>query len=109
MTSSTSKKKTCFITIGSTTGFQSLIDASLSEAFLAALKSHSYTHLVIQHGVDGQSRFQTALKSTSHEGLEIAGFGVDPEGLDPYLLLAAGRDKDSVEGAVISHAGQSLP
>lgn len=99
-------RKTCFVTIGATTGFQDLINAVMAADFISILEAQSYTHLIVQHGVDGAKHFAALNSALSKPGISIAGFGVDPAGLDDYMLLAKGAGGTAdVEGVVISHAG----
>ncbi|GAM91020.1 hypothetical protein ANO11243_090670 [Dothideomycetidae sp. 11243] len=98
-------RKTCFVTIGATTGFQDLINAVMAADFISILEAQSYTHLIVQHGVDGAKHFAALNSALSKPGISIAGFGVDPAGLDDYMLLAKGAGGTAdVEGVVISHA-----
>ena len=108
--SSSRRRKTCFVTIGATTGFQDLISAVLHPDFAAALVSQQYTHLLVQHGLDGTESFKSESENLSRNvgsSLSIDGFGVDPNGLDDYFALAKGAAAPGdIEGVVISHAGK---
>ncbi|KAF2151476.1 glycosyltransferase family 1 protein [Myriangium duriaei CBS 260.36] len=114
------KRKTCFVTIGATTGFQTLMAAVMTPEFIMALAKHRYSHLILQHGADGHEQFKLAEETTGRimstftdsnaaaawNSINITGFGMDPAGLDSYFKLAKGlASKDDEEGLVISHAG----
>ncbi|GAB7345799.1 hypothetical protein MBLNU457_4061t2 [Dothideomycetes sp. NU457] len=112
MSTSTGKStvKYCFVTIGATASFASLIRAVLSPSFLAGLKAHNYTHLVVQYGADGASLYQAELRKTretvQHAEVIIEGFPLDQSGLGKYMSLAKnGGDGKGQEGVVVSHAG----
>ena len=102
-------QKVCFVTVGATASFDSLIKATLSPPFLEALKTHNYTDLRLQHGKNGQKvleEFESS-KSTMREGtqdLNISGFDFKKQGLGSEMRAAKGEG-NAVEGVVISHAG----
>lgn len=103
--------KTCFVTIGATAGFDSLIQAVLDAKFIRALEGHGYTHLVIQHGKDEAGVFKTFADKTQNSQraaskLEVSGFGFNKFGLGQEMRAVKG-DKDGEEGVVISHAGRA--
>ncbi len=102
-------RKVCFVTIGATAAFDSLIKGALHPAFLEALRSNSYTNLRLQHGKEGAVIFkecglvnQQALKEKYD--IEISGFDFNKTGLGAEMRDAKGG-ADSAEGVVISHAG----
>ncbi|KAK4539139.1 hypothetical protein LTR36_001451 [Oleoguttula mirabilis] len=102
--------KTCFVTIGATASFTSLIQAALSAPFLSALQNHGYTDLLLQYGEDGKGFFdgcmQQAQATVSSSGLKVSGFALDKAGLGKYMRQAKGLGaKGAQEGVVISHAG----
>ncbi len=103
-----SPRKVCFVTIGATAGFDSLITASLSTPFLEALRAQSYTDLRLQHGKDGRSILEEhnniSPASTGKQELNISGFDFKKQGLGVEMKAAKGGS-DGVEGVVISHAG----
>lgn len=98
--------KTCFVTVGATASFHSLVQAVLAPPFLKALQWHSYTELVIQYGVDGKQTYDSAVKAagTATSGIAISGFELDQAGLGKYMRRAQGGG-NAQEGVVISHAG----
>jgi beta-1,4-N-acetylglucosaminyltransferase len=103
-----SPRKVCFVTIGATAGFDSLITASLSTPFLEALRALSYTDLRLQHGKDGRSILEEHNNISSvgagKQELNISGFDFKKQGLGVEMKAVKGGS-DSVEGVVISHAG----
>ena len=104
-------RKTCFVTIGATASFNSLIRATLGTKFLTALKQHGYTDLRLQHGSEG-GKILDELCTSQHivkaeeNGLKISGFDFNKQGLGIEMKAAKGGSGSS-EGVVISHAGKS--
>lgn len=101
--------RTCFVTIGATARFDSLIKAVLSPPFLQSLYAFGYTALILQHGTEGAQiyhDFMTANKAGSNGrfGLDISGFDFNKRGLGAEMQAAKGRT-GTAEGVVISHAG----
>ena len=108
-----SRRKVCFVTVGATASFDSLIKATLSLPFLDTLKTHQYTELRLQHGKGGQKLLDDCIASykTTSEGVQdlvISGFDFNRQGLGSEMRAAKGED-NGVEGVVISHAGISSP
>lgn len=108
--------KTCFVTFGATAAFDQLLEATLAPTFLSALEAHSYTNLLISYGADGEAPYSALLSNAREHGwlhplaghaLNVSGFGLDPEGLRKYMLLARGNEKGHAEGVVMCHAGRS--
>lgn len=103
-----SNKKTCFVTVGATASFCSLIKSVLHLEFLEKLESQDYTDLLIQYGQDGEALFDSlitaARNSESGSVLNITGFALDKAGLKRYMTQAKGATGGR-EGVVISHAG----
>ena len=102
-------QKVCFVTVGATASFDSLIKTTLSPPFLDALKTHDYTDLRLQHGKEGQKVLEDFRKSVeaTDEGvqdLDISGFDFNKQGLGSEMRAAKG-ERNRVEGVVISHAG----
>jgi len=106
-------KKLCFVTIGATASFDSLIEAALSPKFLEALQASGYSDLVLQHGAEGslilKEFHKTFGKSNANEwGINVYGFDFNKQGLGEEMRAAKGNPGDA-EGVVISHAGKSDP
>lgn len=102
--------KACFVTIGATAPFSSLIQAVLQHDFLDALEKQGYTDLLLQYGTDGQDLFDSHLtaakNSESGSVLNITGFTIDKAGLAKYMQQAkGGNGTGRQEGVVVSHAG----
>ncbi len=103
--------KICFVTIGATAGFDSLVQAVLDAKFVEALEGHGYKHLVIQHGKDETGVYKTFAEKTRSSQraagkLQISGFGFNKIGLGQEMSAVKG-DKDGQEGVIISHAGRA--
>jgi len=107
--------KRCFVTVGATASFTSLIRAVLEPQFLEALSQQNYTELRIQYGKGGKKTFDDyfwvlpdELKSSL--GIAITGFDFDKDGLQEEMLAAKrvyGKSKyQGVEGCAVSHAGE---
>ena len=111
--------KVCFVTIGATAGFQSLIKAVLDIKFICALRYTGYSELRVQYGKDGAPIFNDFVEANREvggsatgsliEGVLVTGFDFKLEGLAADMRDAKGGIDELVEGVVISHAGESLP
>ncbi|OAP65594.1 hypothetical protein AYL99_01566 [Fonsecaea erecta] len=107
--SSNTSGKRCFVTIGATAPFNSLVRAVLEPTFIQPLREAGYTQLRIQYGDhEGETIFQRrceALRDVGlDKGIEITGFGFNREGLRGEMLAVKGGSPQD-EGMVISHAG----
>jgi beta-1,4-N-acetylglucosaminyltransferase len=105
----TRKRKRCFVTIGATAGFNSLVRGVLEPSFFQALKEAGYTELRIQHGDEGAQIFEDNGNSEYDDileqyGIHVTGFDFNKSGLGAEMKAAKGGD-DAEEGTVISHAG----
>lgn len=107
--------KRCFVTVGATASFTSLIQNVLQPTFLQALKQHKYTELRIQYGKNGKKTFDDYFWVLSDDfkeslGIQITGFEFNKTGLKEEVLAAkrvyTTSQMDGVEGCVISHAGE---
>lgn len=101
-------RKVCFVTIGATATFDSLVRATLNPTFLEVLDEYRYTDLCIQHGGSGQTLLQEFreqdAKSKGLYGINISGFDFNKKGLGAEMMAAKGQDEMD-KGVVISHAG----
>ena len=100
--------KLCFVTIGATASFDSLIRACFHPNFLKALKKANYTDLLLQYGKNGQKMFEELNQHGDDLmtlGLRCQGFSLNPEGLQAEMMAAKGA-VGAAEGVVISHAGE---
>ena len=102
-------QKVCFVTVGATASFDSLIKATLSPPFIEALKTYGYTDLRLQHGKDGQKLLEECrdMNDATFGGdrvLCISGFDFNKQGLGSEMRAAKGEG-NRVEGVVVSHAG----
>jgi beta-1,4-N-acetylglucosaminyltransferase len=103
------RRRVCFVTIGATANFDSLIKAVLSPSFLQALQVTAYTNLVIQHGTEGAKIYKDFVDanptgSEDRFGLEIRGFDFNKQGLGMEMRATKG-DAVRSTGVVFSHAG----
>ena len=103
-------RKVCFVTIGATASFDSLVRATLNPTFLEVLNEYRYTDLCIQHGGSGQALLQEFreqdVKSGGLYGINISGFDFKWTGLGAEMMAAKGQNEMD-KGVVISHAGTS--
>ncbi|KIX95302.1 uncharacterized protein Z520_08819 [Fonsecaea multimorphosa CBS 102226] len=107
--SSNASGKRCFVTIGATAPFNSLVRAVLEPTFIKPLCDAGYTQLRVQYGnQEGEAIFQERCKILKEagfdQGIEITGFGFNREGLRGEMLAVKGQSPQD-EGMVISHAG----
>lgn len=109
--------KVCFVTIGATASFNTLISHTVSTSFAQSLQSANYTDLIVQYGADGKTLFDARKRAVENEGLcegvNITGFPIDRAGLGRYMRMAkTGRgvpgteNGRGAEGVVVSHAGR---
>jgi beta-1,4-N-acetylglucosaminyltransferase len=104
------RRRVCFVTIGATAKFDSLIKGVLSPVFLEALQATGYTNLVVQYGTEGAKIFKdfvdaNPIGSRGRCGLEITGFGFNKQGLGAEMKAAKGDTTGCSTGVVFSHAG----
>ena len=105
-------RKLCFVTIGATATFDSLIEAVLSQPVLQALQDLGYTELLLQYGINGEKILEGFYNNSNSSGeykknIKISGFAFNKSGLGEEMKAAKGREDDT-EGVVISHAGEYL-
>ncbi|KAJ9603522.1 N-acetylglucosaminyldiphosphodolichol N-acetylglucosaminyltransferase catalytic subunit alg13 [Cladophialophora chaetospira] len=101
--------KRCFVTVGATAPFNSLVRAVLQPHFIKALHRAGYTQLRIQYGdQSGENTFRESIRilneDKTDENVEITGFDFRKEGLREEMRAVKGSTLES-EGIVISHAG----
>jgi beta-1,4-N-acetylglucosaminyltransferase len=101
--------KRCFVTVGATAPFNSLVRAVLEPAFIKALGEAGYSQLQIQYGDrSGQDtyreRTQLLNEQEPNDGVKVSGFGFKKEGLRDEMWAVKGSSPET-EGMVISHAG----
>ena len=104
--------KICFVTVGATASFESLINTVLTPEFASTLEKHNYTELLVQYGEGGLEHYEGAIKQSGVKDktdLKISGFDLDKAGLGRYMRQAKGTTgagkQTGQEGVVISHAG----
>ena len=105
-------QKVCFVTIGATAPFDTLLSKVLDDTFLEALKNHEYTRLLIQYGKEGRAIFDSFIRnappeSPARHGLVIQGFGFRQEGLlQEMRSTKSNQALNTAEGMILSHAGK---
>lgn len=101
----------CFVTVGATAGFRSLLEEVSSAGFLQSLAEHGYTLLDVQCGPD-QAAFDDRIAGLPNEdrhGVEVRSFAYTGE-MQEYVLACRGEQNVRPAGCVISHGGKfSLP
>ncbi|KAI4756533.1 hypothetical protein E4T52_11384 [Aureobasidium sp. EXF-3400] len=102
-------RKVCFVTIGATASFATLVRATVSLSFCHSLEQNQYTDLIVQYGADGSALFQSLVQDINSDkqgtNINVSGFGLDTSGLSQYMKLAKTGGDSGVEGLVVSHAG----
>lgn len=104
-------RKVCFVTIGATAPFNSLLSHVFDLQFLEALSKHGYTDLLVQYGREGKALFDRFIQaypvgSSGRCGLRIHGFDFNKEGLQKEMMLTRADSKsNTAEGMILSHAG----
>lgn len=112
-----SLRRECFITIGATAAFRSLLEQSLSPLFLDTLCALSYTHLTVQCGPE-LTHFESIVatqpdhihdsSSTAPRtirGIEVKSFDFNKFGLGQEMRGCTAQKGKSREGVIICHAG----
>jgi hypothetical protein len=100
----------CFVTVGATAGFQSLLDEVSTPGFLRALANHGYDLLDVQCGPD-HAAFQervAGLRDEDKHGISVRSFRYTDE-MNDYLIACRGELDVRLAGCVISHGGQFYP
>ncbi|EAS35197.1 beta-1,4-N-acetylglucosaminyltransferase [Coccidioides immitis RS] len=103
--------KLCFVTVGATASFNSLLREVLSPFFLGALRKEAYTHLLLQVGQLGYQVLDEFLQENGPDlkekfGLTIEGFDYNVDGLKQEMMaVKANPALHRQEGMIVSHAG----
>lgn len=98
--------KHCFVTIGATASFRTLIDAVTQPAFIGSLTKHGYTNLDVQCGPD-LTLFQEKEKALKIlPSIKVTGFDFDGAGLTKHMVKCKARKEGEAEGVVVTHAGE---
>lgn len=99
-------RKACFITVGATASFDSLIQAALQPAFLGALAITGYTELAIQYGKGGKELFNRYLEEAKEQGpygINVIAFEFTQNMMQEMRIATAEEGRE--EGVVLCHAG----
>ena len=112
-------RRECFITVGATASFLSLLDQALGNAFISALIELEYTHLTIQCGPDlayARKIVQDQVPGAGPgidwrnnlvwKGLKLKLFDFNKLGLGAEMKGCKGLGKGEREGVVVCHAGE---
>ena len=97
----------CFVTVGATAGFRSLLEEVSSAGFLQTLAEHGYTLLDVQCGPD-QAAFDARvarLRDEDRHGVEVRSFAYTG-GMHEYVLACRSERNVRPAGCVISHGGK---
>jgi hypothetical protein len=107
-TAETKMHKECLITSGATAVFPELVTAALTPDALEAFAKHGFTKLTFQVGeaIDLFRRIKPAKADCF--GLEIEVFDFNEHGLDNELRACLAEEGKSLEGMVITHAGECI-
>lgn len=98
-------RKECFVTVGATASFKSMIDATSSPSFLETLLDLGYTRLTIQCGPDLEY-FEQKIRPSTIAEIEIKSFDFNKFGLGEEMRVCKALPGKSREGVVICHAGK---
>ncbi|KAL2126905.1 hypothetical protein VTI74DRAFT_11639 [Chaetomium olivicolor] len=96
----------CFVTIGATAGFRSLLEEVSTPAFLSCLAGHGYTDLRVQCGPDLAffADRVAALKDEERHGVAVVSFAYTDE-MTANIVACRGEDGVRPAGCVIAHGG----
>ena len=100
-------KRVAFVTVGATAPFEELIKAVLEPEFLQALQGKEYTALVCQTGTS-INIFDELKPKDGEFGLKYVGFQFNKKGLGDEMRQVKAREDNSMEGVVITAAGERL-
>ncbi|KAI5307398.1 hypothetical protein KEM56_002405 [Ascosphaera pollenicola] len=99
------KQKVCYVTVGATAPFDSLVAEVLSHQFLQALAAKEYTHLIIQHGRCSDFIRAKLDEAKRHTRLIVQGYEFKENLETDFLQVKADLRRNVEEGVVLSHAG----
>lgn len=97
----------CFVTVGATAGFRSLLNEITTAGFLDCLAKHGYTSLNIQCGPDlttVESRI-ASLSDDEKRGISVRCFHYTDE-MTTHIVNCRGQDGVRLAGCVIAHGGK---
>jgi beta-1,4-N-acetylglucosaminyltransferase len=99
--------KTCFVTVGATASFDTLIRAIYNPQFLHALAETGYTDLTIQCGKGGKHLCDSLLAEAREQGqygISVAAFEFTQDMIQEMRVAKAEEGRE--EGIVLCHAGR---
>ncbi|KAJ4302561.1 N-acetylglucosaminyldiphosphodolichol N-acetylglucosaminyltransferase catalytic subunit alg13 [Collariella sp. IMI 366227] len=96
----------CFVTIGATAGFRSLLEEVSSPPFFACLAAHGFADLHVQCGPDRTffAARVAALSEQQRHGLAVVSFDYTDE-MTANILACRGEDGVRPAGCVLAHGG----
>lgn len=97
----------CFVTVGATAAFASLLDEVGSAGFLQSLAENGFTTLDVQCG-PGLASFEERMAGISDQdrhGVEVASFAYT-QAMEAYLQNCRGERGVRLAGCVIAHGGK---
>lgn len=108
-------RRRCFVTVGATASFSSLLKEVLSKDFIDHLSSKGFTELLVQTGPDqdwalDKIKFQTATciqEGKGHETMRfptIEAFSYTTD-MTSKMIACRGKPDQWLPGVMISHAG----
>lgn len=106
------RHKLCFVTIGATAPFGSLLSNVFQESFFKALGENGYTDLLVQHGKEGRAIYEQFVKEHPLEdpirsGINVKGFDFNKKGLSQEMgYTKENKEMGYEEGMILSHAGK---
>jgi beta-1,4-N-acetylglucosaminyltransferase len=104
--------KLCFVTIGATAPFDSLLANVFQESFFTALGQNGYTDLLVQHGKEGRAIYEQFIQNHPpadpiRSGINVKGFDFNKMGLSQEMgFTKENEDNGYEEGLILSHAGK---
>lgn len=97
--------KTCFVTVGATASFRSLIKEVVSPKFVAALAAQGYDTMIVQCGPDFE--YFESIRPSDPQVI-MSGFSV-ASNIKDYMRECAPSDEPRKRhmGLIVTHAGKS--
>ncbi|KAK8138742.1 hypothetical protein PG984_002122 [Apiospora sp. TS-2023a] len=95
--------KTCFVTVGATASFRSLIEEVVAPKFVAALAAQGYDTMIVQCGPDFE--YFESIRPSDPQVI-MSGFSVESNIME-YMRECAPSDKPRKRhmGLIVTHAG----
>jgi beta-1,4-N-acetylglucosaminyltransferase len=99
----------CFVSVGATAGFRSLLDEVSTAGFLASLAGHGFASLEVQCGPDHSAIWERLARLTEEErrGVAVSCFAYTGN-MHAHIINCRGLVGVRPAGCVIAHGGKSL-